>query len=131
MGNSDKGSTIVTRRRTPVKRQLNPDRSAGLVAGKYAALDLEITMQEKSVVCDRFLDELLQQEQFGRIDHRMHTLLKSLQRRERLIGISKQDDRRMPSLPHGHGLQRLQSQILTDIIGSEQFLDHNHLVSNL
>jgi hypothetical protein len=47
-----------------------------------AGLDLVITVQEHSVVCDGLFDELLDQKQFGGVDDGVDTLPKRLHWRE-------------------------------------------------
>ena len=96
-----------------------------------ARLAFAETAKEKCIVRNGFLDELLEQEELGAIDDGVNAHLKRLHRRKSLEGAAKENHGRVTALGHGHGLKRLQSQILAQLVGSEQFLNDHNLVADL
>src|ERR1700743_3103633 len=77
-------------------RILIPDFSVKL------GLRFAIAMEKRVVVGNRFFNELLQQENFGRADDGVDALLKRLHRREGLERRPEQHHASMPALVHGH-----------------------------
>jgi len=88
-------------------------------------------VQEQGVVGDGLLDELLEQEQFGTADDGMNAVLKGLERRKGLERVAEENDCGVPALTHRHVLERLQSQVLIDMVGRKQLLEDNDLIVDL
>lgn len=88
-------------------------------------------VQEHLVVCDSFFEELFDQEQFGTVDDGVNALLNRLHRCERLKRFANENERRMPTLAHGHALNRLEREILLKIVGGKPFFNHHDLITHL
>src|ERR1051325_3477425 len=128
MEKSSKQSSIFHPCATPKQTDCNSLRCGG---GMDAILGFAEAAEEERIVSNGFLDQLFEQEQLGTVDDRMHALLEGLHRCEGLKGFAKQDDRRVASLVHGHGLERLQGEVFVERVGGEQFLDDDDRVTNL
>src|SRR5882724_11818913 len=97
----------------------------------HALLRLAEGLEEKFVVGNGLLDQLLDQEEFRAIDDGVDALLKGLHRSEGLEGITDQNYGGIAPLGHRHPLHCLKREILANVVGCKSLLDDDDLITNL
>src|SRR5258708_11571783 len=93
--------------------------SVRLVTGAFgigASLAFPEAVQKDRIISHGLLDQLFEQEKLGAVDNGVNTMLKSLHGGECLERFTEEQHGGMPPLSHGHGLERLQRQVLPDVV---------------
>ncbi|MBM3822884.1 MAG: hypothetical protein FJ404_08375 [Verrucomicrobia bacterium] len=90
-----------------------------------------IRAQKNGVVGDGFLHDAAQIEQIGGVDHGVNALLEALHGVHGLKVASDEEDGRVPSQIHGHGLERAQGDVFLGTAALEALLQDDQLILNL